>query len=146
MSYFRKYFVAYNEATRTVQILNEDQKDQTGHHIIGEFEADPLLGEIKGEEDFDSQGSHIFITKANAFLNEVGITDLTGITYEDKASNAPQGGYVLTHKEREEAIREGENPSEKRAEITENLEAADKKMDKVTAKKKASTRKTKSTK
>lgn len=141
---FQKYLVGLDPSGHHVIILNDqgdaDDDAVDGHKIIGKFEADAVNRQIKGvsEEDFDPKGDHVFVYAAKRILtDELGVEDFKGYTFEDKASNAPTGNsYVLTHDEREQAVREGKSPADVQQEMSDSLEAAEKKAAKDAPKKK----------
>lgn len=143
-SEFKKYLVGLDPAGRHVIIMNDegdaDDGDRDGHKIIGKFEADAVGRQIKGvkEEDFDPKGDHVFVYAAKLILeDELGISDFKDFTFEDKASNAPSGtSYVMSHDEREQAIRDGRSPADVQAEISNKLDAAVEKNAKSDPKKK----------
>lgn len=136
---FTDYQVAFDAMGRHVEIILDGHKPSEGHRIIGSFSANAVAGTVKGDEDFDRKGEHVLIAGAKKILSDLEITDFDNMAYEDKASNAPQGNeYVLTHAEREEAIRNGQDPAERQAAISANLSKANAAEDKP---RKAGTRK-----
>lgn len=121
-----KYLVAVDTNARHVEIYLDGHKPSEGHRTVGEFEANVIEGTVKGEDDFDAKGDNILVAKAKSVLEELGIEDFKGYVFEDKASNAPTGdSYTLTHTDREHAVRDGENPAEKQAEISDNIDKAE---------------------
>lgn len=126
-----KYLVAVDTMGRHVEIILEGHKPSEGHRTVGEFEANVVDGLIVGEDDFDTHGDHLLIAKSRAILNDLEITDLDDYVFEDKASNAPSGdSYVMSHTDRDRAVRDGENPAEKQAQVADNIDKAEAKLDK----------------
>lgn len=123
---YTKYFVAVDTNARHVEIYLDGYKPSEGHRTVGEFEANVVEGNVKGEDDFDSRGDSLLVAKARNVLDDLEITDLSSYVFEDKASSAPTGdSYVLTHTDRDHAVRDGENPAEKQAEISDNIDKAE---------------------
>ena len=140
---FTKYLIAIDTNARHVEILLDGHKPSPGHREVGEFEANAVTGEVKGEEDFETNGDHILIAKAKTILEDLEIQDFQNMVYEDKASNAPAGdNYVMTHKDREDALRDGVSPTDRQAEISENLDEAEAEAERST-KRKSGTKKKK---
>lgn len=124
---FTDYLVAFDSQSRHVEIILDGHKPSEGHRTIGSFSADAVAGKLKGDDEFDTKGDHILIAAAKHVLEDLEISDFQNMAYEDKASNAPMGNdYVLTHKDREDAIRNGEDPTEVQAAISDNLDEAEK--------------------
>jgi hypothetical protein len=102
---------------------------------VGSFEADVVNGTVKGNDGFDAHGDSLLVAQARLVLEGLGIEDFAGYTYEDKASNAPMDtSYVMSHDDRAKAVRNGTNPAEKQAEISENIDKAEAKIDKANSK------------
>ena len=123
--------VSVDTAGRHVEIYLDGHKASQGHRTVGEFEANLIEGTIKGNDDLDTGGDSLLIAQTKVILRDLGIEDFDGYVLEDKASNAPvDDSYVMSHKDREVAVRDGVNPAEKQAEISENIDKAESKMDK----------------
>lgn len=128
---FVDYVVGFDTSNRSVDIYLKDNVPQDALKIVGEFTADPIKGLIKGEDDFDGEGDGVLVGKARQIIKELGVTDTAGFVYRDRASNAPEGSsYVMTHDEREQAVRENKSPADVQKEIGENIDEAAKKHDK----------------
>lgn len=131
---YQSYIVAFSEGGRTVHILDDKQDAEPGFRKVGEFEANAVEGKIKGEDDFDTRGDHILVAKARAVLEDLGITDVNSLTFEDKASQstAETGTYVGTVEEtvRANASDDEGNAADHQKEVSDNLDKAEKKVDK----------------
>ncbi len=138
---YTDYQVAFDVTNSHVEIILKDHKPSPGHKVVGEFSVNAVEGKIKGEDDFDTHGDHVFIALAKDKLTELGVTDFSQMVFEDKASNAPTGNtYILSHEEREQAIRDSVDPHEKRVEISENIDEAAAKFETKPEPKKAQTK------
>lgn len=127
---FQNYAVGFDGSNRDVDIYLKDQLPQGHLRLVGEFSADPINGVIKDEDDFDPKGDGILVAKARALIEELGVSDTKGFTFRDRAGNVPLGSsYVLTHDEREKAIKDGESPADVQQEIAQNIEEVDAKLD-----------------
>jgi len=121
-----KYLVAIDTNGRHVEIYLDGHRPSEGHRTVGDFEANLIEGTIVGEEDFDTGGDSLLVAKARDILLDLGIEDTASYVFEDKASNAPSGdSYIMSHTDRDRAVRDGTNPAEKQAEIAENVDAAE---------------------
>jgi hypothetical protein len=130
-----KYLVAVDTTGRHVEIVLDGHKATEGHRTVGEFEANIIEGTVKGNDELDTHGDSLLVAQAKTILKDLGLEDFAGYVFEDKASNAPTGdSFVLSHEDRAKAVRDGENPADKQAEISENIDKAEAKMDKADTK------------
>lgn len=128
----KKYLVGVDVTNSRVEIYEDQYIPNDALRIVGEFEVNPVT--LEGPKDGDvpeTGGDHILITYAKQVLDDLEIDHSRDFTFADRASNAPRGSsYVMTHAEREAAIRNGERPEDVQEKISDNIDKAAAKYEK----------------